>query len=219
MKLIAKQKAITLRRQGYSIKEIARRVSVSQSTASLWARDVVLGSKARVRLQSRVRLGVLVSAQRQLAKTKSEREHFLHLGKLIVKPMSRVTPKQAKLYVALIYWCEGAKGADNALKFANSDPALVKFFLMTLKVGFNAEPGKFRAMIHLHDYHDEKKQIAFWSKLTGIPPRQFYKSYRKPHTGVRRRADYPGCITINYYDKLVAREVFGLLSALSGAYM
>jgi len=215
MKLAAKQEAIILRRQGYSIKEIAHKVSVAQSTASLWARDITLGPKAQARLQSRVRLGVLVSVQRQMAKTKSEREHFLRLGRLIVDPASRVTPKQAKLYTALIYWCEGAKGADNILKFANSDPALVKFFLLMLKKGFDVRSDKFRAMIHLHDYHNERKQIAFWSKLTSIPPQQFYKSYRKPHTGIRQRANYQGCITINYYDKLIAREVFGLLAALS----
>jgi transposase-like protein len=219
MKLIAKQKAVSLRRQGYSIKEIAHQVSVSQSTASLWARDVVLEAKARARLQSRVRLGVLVSAQRQLATTKSERDHFLRLAWPIIESVGRSTPEQAKLCTALIYWCEGAKSADNVLKFANSDPALVRFFLAMLKRGFDVKSDKFRAMIHLHDYHDERKQIAFWSKLTGIPPKQFYKSYRKPHTGVRQRTNYQGCITINYYDKLVAREVFGLMSALSGAYM
>lgn len=219
MKLLAKQKAVSLRRRGYSIKEIAHQVSVSQSTASLWARDVVLGSKAQIRLRSRVRLGVLVSVQRQLDKTKLERDHFLQLARPIVGPVSKSTPEQAKLCTALIYWCEGAKGADNVLKFANSDPTLVKFFLAMLKKGFDVKSGKFRAMIHLHDYHNERKQIAFWSKLTGIPPKQFYKSYRKPHTGVRQRANYQGCITINYYDKLVAREVFGLLSALSSAYM
>lgn len=215
MKLVAKQKAVALRKRGYSIKEIAYRVSVAQSTASLWARDIALGPRAQARLRSRVRLGVLISVQRQLAKTKSEREHFLRMGRLIVKPVHRITPKQAKLYTALIYWCEGAKGADNMLKFANSDPTLVKFFLVMLDKGFNIRSDKFRAMIHLHDYHNEKKQIDFWSKLTGIPPRQFYKSYRKPHTGIRQRANYQGCITINYYDKLIAREVFGLLAALS----
>ncbi len=28
---------------------------------------------------------------------------------------------------------------------------------------------KFRALLHLHDYHDEKKSKTFWSRISGIP--------------------------------------------------
>jgi transposase-like protein len=45
-----RHKAMELRKQGYSLKEISRQFGVVKSTASLWSRDVVLNKKAEERL-------------------------------------------------------------------------------------------------------------------------------------------------------------------------
>ena len=37
-----KEKAFGLRKKGYSIKEIAKKLNIAQSTSSLWVRDIEL---------------------------------------------------------------------------------------------------------------------------------------------------------------------------------
>ena len=218
MRLMEREKAIKLRQQGYSLKEIAEALSIAKSTASVWLRSVELNPKATERLTKRIKMGVIISAQRKIAKTNEERRLFLRRGLKHLKWSLPTRLEKAKIYLALIYWCEGGKSEDNLLKFSNSDPSLIRFFMTMLRKGFAINEQKFRAVIHIHDYHNEAKQKYFWSKVTNIPPSQFYRSYRKPHTGRRNRLGYPGCITINYYDKLIAREVFGLTQALSILY-
>jgi len=56
MKLEEKQKAIALRKEGYSIKEIARILPVSKSSASIWVKEVILNSQAKKRLLTRIQL-------------------------------------------------------------------------------------------------------------------------------------------------------------------
>lgn len=219
MKLAAKEQAIVLRAKGYSLKEISEKLSVAKSTTSQWTRDVKMSKLALRRLESRIKKSVIISAQKHIAATNAEREYFFQRAtKLVHENFKNITIDEAKLYTALIYWCEGAKSTDNLIKFANSDPKLVKFFLAVFRQGFDLKLEKFKAMLHLHEYHNENKQIRFWAEVTGIPASQFYRSYQKPHTGKRIRPDYPGCITVNYYDKIVAREVFGLIKAFGQVY-
>ena len=72
------------------------------------------------------------------------------------------------------------------------------------------------ARLHLHEYHDPKKQHLFWSKALGIPLDRFQKFYLKPHTGKVVRENYPGCVSIRYYDSIVARKILYLSQAFLG---
>jgi transposase len=52
-----KERAIRLRKSGYSIKEIAKILNIGIGTSSLWLRNITLNNMALQRLQSRVSLG------------------------------------------------------------------------------------------------------------------------------------------------------------------
>lgn len=67
--------------------------------------------------------------------------------------------------------------------------------------------------MHLHEYHIEKKQKNFWEKVTEIPAKQFHRSYLKPNTGKRKRLNYPGCVTVTYYNARVAKELATIYNA------
>lgn len=219
MKLVAKEQAIALREKGYSLKEISDELSVAKSSASLWTQNVKMSKSALKRLESKVKKCVIISSQKHVAITNAERAAFFEKAMRKIKNNFPNIPRdEAKFYTTLIYWCEGAKSTDNIIKFANSDPKLVRFFLAVFRQGFDLKMDKFKAILHLHEYHNENQQIKFWSEVTGIPTDQFYNSYHKPHTGKRIKPGYPCCITINYYDKIVAREVFGLIKAFGQVY-
>src|SRR3989344_6829669 len=52
-----KNRALSLRLRGKSIKEIAREVGVAKSTVSLWCRDIVLSKEQTEKLQEKMRQG------------------------------------------------------------------------------------------------------------------------------------------------------------------
>lgn len=84
---------------------------------------------------------------------------------------------------------------------------MVKTFLKLLRSTFILDEKKFRALVHIHEYHNEKEIKAFWSKVTGIPLTQFNKSYLKTHTKKIIRKNYKGTISIRYYDYKIALEL------------
>lgn len=210
-------KAIALRRKGFSLTEIKDRLSISKGTASLWLRDVKLKNPAIERLASRANLGRARSHE-----TRRERREMFELilkkraAKLLNStPISR---NHSKIICACLFRCEGNKNTKNGIQFTNSDPLLVKTFIMLLKSSFSLRESKFRASLHLHEYHSPRKQILFWSKITGIPTSQFIKPYQKPHTSKRIKKDYPGCINIRYYDSGLAREISLIAEELLNKY-
>ena len=52
MKKEIKQRAIILRRSGFSFREISETLRISKSTASLWCRSEALNKKAKTRIKS-----------------------------------------------------------------------------------------------------------------------------------------------------------------------
>lgn len=75
------------------------------------------------------------------------------------------------------------------------------------RIAFDVEEGKFRALIHVHDYHNESEIKEYWSSITNIPLKQFHKSYLKQNTKIRLRENYRGTISIRYQDALIALEL------------
>jgi hypothetical protein len=202
------QKALSLRKRGYSLREISEKLDIAKSTASLWLKGIRLSKKAKTRIR-KVKIRGNESAGRTNHKKKIERLRLA--GQQACKNFSRLNlnKKHFRLICSLIYWCEGAK-EDSTLKFSNSDPELVKTFLCLLRRSFQINEKKFRPIIHLHKYHDAKKQLCFWSKTMKIPEEQFMHSYIKPNEQKRIHPNYQGCVNVTYYDASLARELLAI---------
>lgn len=204
-----KDKAIKLRLKGLSLNEISSRLRISKSTASLWLNTITLSNKAKLRLKQKQIIGQYKSMK--IAKEKRiERRRLVDLATEITVSKIPKSKDIFKLVTSILFWTEGGKSTDSYVYFMNSDPKMVALFVYLLRQSFNLDESKFRAMIHIHEYHDDKKQILFWSTLTNLPASQFSKSYLKPHTGKRKRSNYQGCIRIRYYDTKIALELRSL---------
>lgn len=206
-----KEKAIALRKQGCSIKEVAQKMNIAKSTSSLWLREVELNKKAQKRLKNRKIFGQY-KARKTVEKKREEREKRYALWAKEVLQKTSKTKNSMQLYCAILYWAEGGKFTDTHLEFTNSDPQMIRFFLKLLRKGFNINEEKLKANIHLHEYHNELKQKRFWCNVTKVPFSQFNKSYLKPHTRKRIRPNYSGCVRICYYSADVARKIKALYS-------
>lgn len=210
-------KAIELRKKGYSLNEIVEELGIAKGSASVWVRNVPLSAAARRRLLTRIKLGQLLSAESKRRKTQELLDSYrekaaVDLGR------TNLNHETNKLVCSLLYWCEGGKNHYHGVSFTNSDPKLIKTFLCLLRNSFELDEKKFRPCIHLHEYHNPRKQLDFWSKITDIPKDQFIKPFRKPNTGKRIRTNYPGCIAIKYHSTAVARQLLAAAEVFLSKY-
>ena len=213
--LKTKEKAQALRAEGRSIIEIAKNLNIAKSTISIWVKNIKLPDSLQQFLENNTASGrakglAIIKAKRSLEKHNNRAEANANMASLPWQNKHLL-----KLCAALIYWCEGTKHPISTLCLTNSDPDLIKKFLHCLRNGFEIKEEKFRALIHLHDYHNEKIQLAFWSKISDIPLAQFHKSYLKKHTKIRKREGYQGCISIRYNDARVARKLEAIYHAFA----
>lgn len=204
-----KNKAIGLRKNGFSIKEIANKFHISQSTSSLWLRNAKVSENGIKRLRNRKILAQYRTSQKwQKIRIKQERIN----SKIAKKSLRCIKTDRdcCRLYAAILFWCEGGKADKTGVRFINSDPLLVKTFLRLFRRGFNIDEKRFHLLMHLHQYHNEHKQKLFWSSIAQVPTNQFNKTYIKKNTGKVIRANYPGCLAICYNDANILREIKAL---------
>jgi hypothetical protein len=209
-----KNKAQTLRKKGNSFSEISIKLNIAKSTASLWTRNVKLNKLAVKRLKNNSDSGREKSLQIRKLKHKEIQQSNLLYAKKVVKK-ANINTETVQIFCALLYWGEGSK-LDRCLRFTNSDPKMINTFLRLLRKSFpDIDEKKFRCVLQIHEYHNEKIELNYWSNITKIPTSQFTKSYLKPHTGTIEREGYHGTIGIKYYDTNVVDRLIAIYNTLS----
>ena len=133
---------------------------------------------------------------------------------LLLQQVPLSDKRSKKLLLAVLYGCEGAKtDRGSRVTFMNSDPLLIKQFTRLMREAYKIDERKWRCCLHLHSYHTDQKQIRYWSIITAVPENQFTKVYKKNKGGIRRRENYQGCLSLRYYDSLIARELYYIYQA------
>ena len=207
-----RERAVKFRKKGHSLNELHALLNVSKGRLSDWMREVRLPVAAIKRLDRVVRKGRVHAAETNKERRRKIIESYREAGKQEIKSLL-IDKNMSRLICALMYHCEGRKSLYSPLSFTNSDANLVQVFLRLLRKGFEIDESKFRVCVHLHEYHNEREQLRFWSKATNIPLSQFMRPYLKPNTGKRVRNGYNGCAAVSYFDVNVAREVLMIADA------
>ena len=171
----------------------------------MWVREVQLDQNAKGRIQY-LRRNAREKAWKTISKKREKRTEQSRLWTEKKVRSIHLTKEQALLACSLLYWAEGGK-TKKGVDFINSDPEMIKVFLRLFRYVFPVNETKLRICVHVHEYHNVKAIINFWSEITGIPPAQFHKPYIKPHTRKVIREGYMGCITIIYGDVEVLRKI------------
>lgn len=125
-----------------------------------------------------------------------------------------LTDRELYLVGLALYAGEGAK-TGTALRFANTDPNLIRLFRWWLRRCFAVDESRLRIALYLHTDLDLEVAIAFWADATGIPTAQFTKPYRAVADASRRKAKHPmGCPSVRYADAALFRRVQAGMNAL-----
>jgi transcriptional regulator with XRE-family HTH domain len=203
-KLAEQEEARRLRVQGWRLLDIARRLSVSKSSVSLWVRDVPHERSQRRRSGSR-------------------QPHAQHVAKLAeIEACDRlgvdrlgVLSDEAFLVAGVaLYAGEGSK-SDGKVLFANTNPEMVRFFCQWLRRFFLIDETRMRARVYLHEGLDIGAAEQFWSDVSGVPLSQFQAPYRaKVDPTIRLTKHEYGCAYVYYCCSRTHREIMGLVRAL-----
>lgn len=222
-KLEEKQKAIRLRKQGLSYNEIKASVDVSKDTLSRWCRDVALSPSQLERLQRKRLVGAergrIVGAKKQQKRKLDEIENFIKRGK---RDIGKLSKRERFLTGVAFYFAEGDK-SDGKISFANSDPRVIKFMMSWFREICNIPEVKFRGAIWIHEELDKDKAKKYWSEVTGIPKKQFHKTYvvknKKGSRKIRKKKHRYGIFSIRLSSTKIHRKIMGWTVGILGSKM
>ena len=188
-----KNKARGLRRKGKSYGKISKIIRVPKSTLSLWLKYVPLSETDRKRLYTKqVKLITYGKFSQKNRRQKQIKEIIIRAQEDV--PIKILDETYRFIGVAL-YWAEGTK--KGLFEITNSDPKLILFMVQWIKKIFKIPGTKLKARLNIHGNQNEKKIINFWSKLCGIPIKNFSKSFIKPaNKNYKKNTLYYGTIKI-----------------------
>lgn len=171
------KKARKLRLQGFSIREISKKIQCAKSSVSGWVRDIPLTAEQIERLKSNQDKGRAKAANHP----NSPKQVWGKIRNDIIKAAEEEIPAKCprgvlKLIGAALYWAEGYKVDANMINFSNSDPSMVALMMKFFKDVCNVPDTKFRGVVHIHPHLDKERAKKFWSKVSGIPVKQFHKT-------------------------------------------
>lgn len=220
-------RALKLRLRGRSYSEIQKELGVAKSTLSGWFKDVVLSDMAKTRLASRTRIGAEVFIKLNKAQTHHARERVA-----LIRARSRQTIRpfsQADLRIlgAALYWAEGYKRpivrdgrevTSHAVSFLNSDPDMIRLFIVFLERSLGVSRSDIRATMRLYSHINEEEARRYWMRATELPAEQFRRSTNLI-TGASKgkrpfnRLPY-GTLQISVYRTDTFHEIMGLIEGM-----
>jgi hypothetical protein len=217
MKTAERTQARELRREGRSMKEIARLVGCALSSISAWTRDIELTEEQCKSLRSRnPAINGQVVAAANASRARARRRLYQEHGR-------RLARRGARQHAAgcMLYWAEGSK-SRNSIQFVNSDPAMVRYFVEFLRVHYDVCDEAFRIDCNLFADHVERQREIeeFWLNTLGLPSSCLRKStvnvYSK-HSQKKRRNKLPyGTVRVCVHSTEIVQSIYGAIQEYGG---
>jgi hypothetical protein len=170
-----KQKAIFLRKKGYSYSQIKDKLRISKGTLSEWLSDMPLSDK-RIR-ELRDFSSQRIENYRNTMKNKRDLKNKI-IYENMKKRLGVMSDRDILIAGFFLYWGEGSKTKSYSVALTNTNPRMLIFFIKWLKF-FNVPKSKLRVKLHLYSDMKIKEQTSFWSKTLNISSSQFRNPYIK----------------------------------------
>jgi transposase-like protein len=204
------------RTEGASIKEIARRTGAAQSSISRWVRDIDLAEDQREALR--------IAAYNGHVKGRTMNAALRRDARAIAQEEGRMLALNGDwFFVAgcMLYWAEGAR-SRNQIRFTNSDPEMVRFFVSFLKRYWNLKDTDVRITCNLFADHVERQREIerFWLGVAGVPESCLCKStvnvYSK-YSKKRRQNKLPyGTCRVTVSRTRIVQSIYGAIQEIGG---
>lgn len=202
-RIATREEARMLRAKGKTYSEIKQTLglSIPKSTMAEWCRNVKLPDSYWKKLDKINKYNYIKARKAAWLANKQKRERFLSellKNNNILK--SKIRDKDIlKIILAILYLGEGAKWkAHHGLMLGSSDPNIINLYIRLLYACYNIKPNQLKCRVSHRADQNLKVLEKFWSKTTGIPLGNFYKSVPDPRTKGKptKRNDYKGVCVV-----------------------
>jgi hypothetical protein len=166
MKVYLRKEALRLRKEGLVLAEIASKLDISKSTASIWLRKYPL-DRSLISFKNKEngrRLGAI-----------QHKNKIRRVGLAISEArtaVGNISKRDLMMLGIGIYIGEGTKW-ENIVRIVNSDPKVIRLSVRWLQEVFGVKKSNLYLRIHGYPDTDFEKAIDFWSKETGISKNNF----------------------------------------------
>jgi hypothetical protein len=159
MKALERQKAINLRLQGRSVKQIERELQVSRGSVSRWVRNVPLSDEQKHQL----RINRITSSGQMRGAQENKRRALIRHEEARNRGFAEARTDDLLRVVAALYWGEGSK-TNRQVCIANCDPNLLRIFGTWLIRSGQEDKLDFRVQYYPDNKIDEYTVKAWWLK-------------------------------------------------------
>ena len=164
-------KAVALRRKGFSYNEILEHVSVARSTISRWCSKIPLTRRQIERLLKKKRNTPLIQKRRKQA-IQSKKEAKVWAKKYINKLSNKDRRQLLLISGILLYWAEGSS-YEKSIQFTNTDSKMIRIMMEFFRKILKVPEDKFRLMVRIGSEGNIKRAEMYWSKITKVSKKNF----------------------------------------------
>ena len=173
-----RKQAISLRKRGTSIYEIARIMDLRPTTISYWCKDIKLSDflihKISNEGKKKAHRAMLIYTEKQRAKRLHRQAVERRMGS---KLLGRLTRRDLMMVGMGLYWGEGYKGNNGELGFTNSNSDIIQFYMNWLAIlGVSKKNLIFRLTINNIFRNQERRLRWFWLIKLSVKEEQFTKT-------------------------------------------
>ncbi len=143
-----------LRREGFSIPEISRKLGCSKSTALRYAKSVIISPSHYERWLNRRNASKIISEN-----------NWINAYRKAESRIGSITDRDLALVAASLYWAEGAK---KDFTFSNTDADMIRVFIRILKKVFGVIDQDIKISLRIYEDLDKNVCLKYWSGITGI---------------------------------------------------
>jgi hypothetical protein len=171
-----KLRALKLRRQGWSIKDIAIELKISRGSASLWCQGIELTSSQKEKLKAKQIAAGSIGRQKGAEMNRKKRIDAIdEAGSWAEQRIKEVRTTDLFFLGLGIYWGEGVKSRSGQATVVNSDSRILKVMMRWFEECLEVSRGDFRPYVYIASHHKSREQIImkYWENELAIPRGQF----------------------------------------------
>lgn len=209
-----KPTAVKLRKRGFSIGKIERRLGIPRSTLSGWLKNIRLTEKQKRKLLQDWKNALIKARKKAVLWHNAQKVKRLQEAQnsalKTLKNINIDNPSVLELALAILYMGEGAKKTDETA-IGSSDPLILKFFLAILRKVYNLRIKKIRCELNLRADQDPEKMKRHWARELKLPLRNFrHVNIDKRTMGSKTYPHYKGVCQIRYGNVAIQRKLIFL---------
>lgn len=206
-----KPEAIKLRKRGFSITKIEKRLGVARSTLSGWFKNIKLNPKQKKILSQNSKKGLIKARKKAVLWHNIQKQKRIREARMdATKSLENIDSKNKniiELALAMLYLGEGSRKSPET-SLANSNPEILKFFLTVIENIYNVKREKIRCELRLRMDQNPRKLKVFWANALNMPIENFkYVVLDKRTAGKKTYPHYKGvchlrCVNVSIQRKL-----------------